>query len=148
MTIFCYFCRMPIFSFLLWSCRSVSSVRWKSSFFLLTHLLAIRVFVDTLIAETKFCFETNNSVHPRINTTERSLLEKIDSRTLLLESCLMSSYFESSISDCTDASILYSLCGEQSSNYRSLATRQMVCQIIASFSAYHSAKFVILSSSL
>ena len=43
------------------------------------------------------------------NTTERSLLETIDSCTLLLLSCVMSSYFKSTISDCNDASILYSL---------------------------------------
>ena len=44
-----------------------------------------------------------------INTMERSLLEKINHRTLLLESCIMSSYFESTISNCSDASILYTL---------------------------------------
>jgi len=36
---------------------------------------------------------------PRINTIERSLLENIDWRTLLLESWIMSSYFESTL-DC------------------------------------------------
>ena len=41
------------------------------------------------------------------NTTARSLLEKIDSHTLLLESCIMSNNFKSTISDCGDASILY-----------------------------------------
>ena len=41
---------------------------------------------------------------------ERSLLEKIDSHTLLLEYCIMSSYFESTISDFGDTSILYTLC--------------------------------------
>ena len=40
---------------------------------------------------------------------EKTLLEKIDSHTLLLKSCVMSSYFESTISDCSVASILYSL---------------------------------------
>ena len=45
----------------------------------------------------------------RINTTEKTLLEKIDSCTLLLKSCIMSSYFESTISDCSVASILYTL---------------------------------------
>ena len=48
-------------------------------------------------------------VEPRIYTTEKSLLEKIDSRTLLLESCVMSSYFESIISDCRVTSFLYTL---------------------------------------
>ena len=36
-------------------------------------------------------------------------MEKIDSHTLLLKSCIMSSYFESTISDCSVASILYTL---------------------------------------
>ena len=36
-------------------------------------------------------------------------MEKIDSRTLLLKSCAMSSYFESTISGCSVASILYTL---------------------------------------
>ena len=45
----------------------------------------------------------------RINTTERSLLEKSDSCTLLLESCIISSYFKLTISDCSDTSILYTL---------------------------------------
>ena len=40
---------------------------------------------------------------------EKTLLEKIDSCTLLLKSCIMSSYFESTISDCSVASILYTL---------------------------------------
>ena len=43
---------------------------------------------------------------------ERSLLEKIDSHTLLLKSCVMSSYFESTISDCSVASILCTLWAE------------------------------------
>ena len=46
---------------------------------------------------------------PQINTTKRTLLKKIDCCTLLLESCIMSSYFDSSISDSSVASILYSL---------------------------------------
>ena len=46
---------------------------------------------------------------PQINTTEKTLFEKIDSHTLLLKSCVMSSYFESTISDCCVASILYTL---------------------------------------
>ena len=46
----------------------------------------------------------------QINNTEKTLLEMIDSRTLLLKSCVMSSYFESTISDCSVASILYTLC--------------------------------------
>ena len=33
-------------------------------------------------------------------------MEKIDSHTMLLKSCVMSSYFESTISDCSVASIL------------------------------------------
>ena len=36
-------------------------------------------------------------------------MEKIDSHTLQLESFIMASYFESTISDCIDASILYTL---------------------------------------
>ena len=47
--------------------------------------------------------------NPRINTTEKTLLEKINSRTLLLISCVMSSYFKLTISDCSVASILYTL---------------------------------------
>ena len=50
---------------------------------------------------------------PRIITTEKTLLEKIDSHTLLLKSCIMSSYFKSIISDCSVASILYTLCWVQ-----------------------------------
>ena len=46
---------------------------------------------------------------PQINMTERTLLKKIDHCTLLLESCIMSSYFEPTISDCIFASILYFL---------------------------------------
>ena len=46
---------------------------------------------------------------PQINTKEKTLLEKIDSHTLLLKYCVMSSYFKSTISDCSVASILYSL---------------------------------------
>ena len=49
----------------------------------------------------------------QINTTDRKLLKKIICCTLLLESCVMSSYFESTISDCSVASILYSLCRNQ-----------------------------------
>ena len=45
-----------------------------------------------------------------MNKHYREVLEKIDSQTLLLESCIMSSYFESTISDWSDASILYTLC--------------------------------------
>ena len=55
------------------------------------------------------CLSKKIAVHSGINTTERSLLEKIHSCTLLLESCIMSSYFESTISDCSDASILCTL---------------------------------------
>ena len=40
----------------------------------------------------------------QINTTERTLLKKNDRGTLLLESCVMSSYFESTISDSQRAS--------------------------------------------
>ena len=46
---------------------------------------------------------------PPIDTTEKALLKKMDCRTLLLESCVKSSYFETTISDCSVASILYSL---------------------------------------
>ena len=52
---------------------------------------------------------TNSPPCTQINTTESSLLEKINSCKLLLESCIMSSYFESPISDCRDASILHTL---------------------------------------
>ena len=51
---------------------------------------------------------TNSPPCTQINITERSLLEKIN--TLLLESCIMSSDFELTISDCRDASILQTLC--------------------------------------
>ena len=47
-------------------------------------------------------------IQARINTTEKTLLEKIDSRTMLLKSCIMSSYFKSTILDCSVTSILYS----------------------------------------
>ena len=40
---------------------------------------------------------------------KKTLLEKIDSHTLQLKSCIMSSYFESTISDCSVTSILYTL---------------------------------------
>ena len=46
---------------------------------------------------------------PRINTTEKTLLEKIDSHLLLLKSCIITSYFELTISDCSVASIVYTL---------------------------------------
>ena len=52
-----------------------------------------------------------------INTTEKTLFEKIDSHTLLLKSCAISSYFESTISDCSVASILYTLCLIHSKNH-------------------------------
>ena len=51
----------------------------------------------------------NGQPYSQINTTEKTLLEKIDSNTLLLKSCIISSYFESTISDCSVASILYTL---------------------------------------
>ena len=41
-----------------------------------------------------------------LNTMEKTLLEKIDSRTSLLKSCIMSNYFELTISDCSVTSIL------------------------------------------
>ena len=40
---------------------------------------------------------------------EKTLLEKIDCCTLLIKSCVKSSYFESTISDCSVASNLYTL---------------------------------------
>ena len=40
---------------------------------------------------------------------EKTFMEKIDSHTMLLKSCVMSSYFESTISECSVASILYTL---------------------------------------
>ena len=48
-------------------------------------------------------------VDARINKMEKTLLEKIDSRTLLLKSCLMSSYLESTISDSSVTSMLDNL---------------------------------------
>ena len=46
---------------------------------------------------------------PWINTTEKTLLEKMDSCTLLLKSFIMFSYFELTISDYSVAPILYTL---------------------------------------
>ena len=57
------------------------------------------------------CNEVVLAVLPQINTTEKTFLETIDSHTLLLKSCIMSSYFKSTISDCCVASILYTLWG-------------------------------------
>ena len=71
--------------------------------------LVVLVFIEVQPAE-RHGESTSEASQPQINTTERSLLEKIDSCTLLLESCFMSSNLESTISDSSHASILYSLC--------------------------------------
>ena len=46
-----------------------------------------------------FWIKCDKITESRINTKEKTLLEKIDCRTLLLKSCIMTSYFESTISD-------------------------------------------------
>ena len=56
-----------------------------------------------------FWIKCDKITESRINTKEKTLLEKIDCRTLLLKSCIMTSYFEPTISDCSAASILYTL---------------------------------------
>ena len=77
------------------------------------HNLNLNSRTNTIVPknQTKYIGDSVKSFTcPRINTLERSHLEKIDSLTLLLESCVMSSYFESTISDYSDASILHTLC--------------------------------------
>ena len=53
-----------------------------------------------LIWKYEHLYDQLHEVEAQINTIEKTLWKKINCCTLLLESCVKSSYFESNISDC------------------------------------------------